>query len=104
MKRSEIFQKVLTIVSEHTEISEERILSIGRKNEEVDARSIAIHYWKQYGLDTLYIMQKMNRKYHNSVMHLYNMYEIRRSTNRYFRTTSSIIGQEIAKNMGAFQK
>lgn len=43
MKKSEIFQIVLDIVSDCTEISKEKILSNSRIAEVVDARCIAVY-------------------------------------------------------------
>lgn len=95
MKKSEIFQKVLSVVSEHTETSQELILSTSRKTETVDARSIAIYYWKRYGLQTDYLMQKLNRNCHNSIQYLYNQYYSRQKTNRQLRHLCQTIGQEL---------
>lgn len=99
MKPSEIFQKVLSVVAEHTEISEAQILSTCRTYEVVDARCIAIHYWKQYGLETTYLMQQLNRKHHNSILHLYNLFNDRQKASRYFRTQVTIIGQQLANEL-----
>lgn len=99
MKKSEIFEKVLLVVSEQTEVSEERILSTERTNEVADARCIAIFFWKKYGLDTAYLMQQMNRQHHNSVQHLYNQYADRQQSNRYFRYQSTSVGQQLAKTL-----
>lgn len=96
MKKNDIFRTVLDVVSEHTEVSQERIISNGRRKEEVDARCMAIHYWKLYGLETTYLMQQMNRKHHNSIQHLYNMFVDRQQSCRYFRIQSNQIGQILA--------
>ncbi len=99
MKKQEIFEKVLSVVSDQTEVSKESILSTERTNEVVDARCMAIYFWKKYGLDTTYLMQQMKRRYHNSIMHLYNQYSDRQRTNRYFCCQSATIGQQLANSL-----
>ena len=97
MKKSEIFITILDVVSEHTEIDKEQILSTTRTNDVADARCIAIYYWKKYGLDTAYLMQRLKRNHHNSIQHLYNQFSSRQQINRYFRSQCFSIGQELAK-------
>ena len=93
MKKSEIFQNVLTIVSVQADTSKEQILSVSRNSEYVDARCIAIYYWKHYGLETTYIMRRLNRKHHNSIHYLYNQYSDRLKNNRPFRHLSTLYKQ-----------
>lgn len=98
MKKSEIFEKVLSVVSEQMELSSERILSTGRTEEEVDARCLFVYSCKKMGLSNEYLKNVMKRKSTNCIQHLYNNYAIRKEVNRFFAHNASIIEKQLTYN------
>ena len=95
MKKSEIFQMVLSAVSEQTEIQPTDILSFARTEELIDARCMVVYFCKMLGLTTTYLQEQMHRQSSNSIQHLYNMYATRRQYNRFFAHNSLIVERQL---------
>ena len=98
MKKSEILQKVLEIVSECTEITEEQILSDCRQADVVDARCMTVYWLRQTGITARNIMQWFAFKSHSSVCYHTAQYSARIKTDNYFRSIALFIGEQIIKS------
>lgn len=97
MKKSEIFQIVLDIVSDCTEISKEKILSNSRIAEVVDARCIAVYWLRQSRMTSRNIMECFGFKSHGSVCYNISQYSARLTTDNYFRSNALYIGEQVIK-------
>ncbi len=61
LKKSEIFAKVLSVVSEVTEVPQEDILSRNRSEEVVDARCLLVSFLHDYGFYPSQIAKMIGR-------------------------------------------
>ena len=60
MKRTEYFSKVIKVITELTDVTEEQILGKSRIPEVVDARWMVIHFMKVMGYSTSDISKLIN--------------------------------------------
>ena len=81
MCKSEIFSKVLGIVSAEMELPEEMILSGCKSTEVVDARSILVKVLHEVGIYPVQIARMM-RKTPASIRYLLTNYEQRKNANK----------------------
>ncbi len=98
MKKSEIFCRVLDVVSECTEISKEKILSNSRIAEVVDARCITVYWLRQSGLPVRMIMQLCGFKTKGAVYYHSCLYNERIKIDKYFRNQALCVGQKVVSN------
>jgi len=60
--KTEILEKIASVVSEVCEVSVEQIRSHSKCAEDVDARCIFVHYCKVYGISNYTIMRYLHRQ------------------------------------------
>lgn len=84
MSKSEIFNLILRIVSDETEIPGQQILS-GRKDmETVDARYLLVHFLSYVGFTPSYISSRISIT-ERTVTNILTNFEIRMSTQKMLR-------------------
>ena len=84
MKKKEIFEKIISIVSEQTDISTEMILSCNRTEDVLDARSLVVYYCIKHGLGNRFIQEQFKRKGHSFPNRMYDICIEQQQHNRYF--------------------
>ena len=99
MKKSEIFAKVVEIVSDCTEVSVEWIMSDRRQEDVVMARCLVIYYGRWFGLTVKHLQEYLNYDSSYSVRYMLKSYDERVKNDRYFRSVALYTGQEISKRM-----
>lgn len=89
--RVKIFNTIMDVVSEATEVSQEVILSRTKTEDAVEARTIVIYLARKFGLPNSYIQKKFNRKSRESVTHLQELhYILEKSSFAYRETTKEV--------------
>ncbi len=96
MKKSEIFNNVIEIVSNCTEISTKDIVSSCRRADIVDARCIAIHWLFTKGFTIYNIKELFSFQSHNSVRHNITIYNNRYKTDGYFRDLAQSVANKLS--------
>lgn len=99
MKKSEIFQMVLSVVTDCTEVSEDIIRSNSRAEDAVAARCLLAVYCVEYGLSHKHIQEFLHLRSHSSIRFYLNMYAARKQTDKHFRHIAACVGHELDKTM-----
>lgn len=94
MNKTEIFAKIISVVSIETEVSESRILSDCKSTEVVDARSILVKILQETGLYPVQIAGMLH-KTPACIRNILSNYDIRESTNKLMK----IYRQHISKKL-----
>lgn len=85
MKKDEIFEVVMTTVSEECGVSIEDILSSKRTEDLVDARIIAIYCFRKLNVPTCCVQKLFGRKNAYSINSLLSLYDNRKEQSFFFR-------------------
>lgn len=93
MSKSEIFNTILRMVSEETEIPSAQILS-GRKD---TARYLLVHFLFQSGLNPSYIAARIG-KTERAVNQIHTNFDQRLSTQKIFRISCERIRKRLGNN------
>lgn len=97
MKKNEIFNVVLSSVSEQSDVPVEDILSSKKTQEIVDARTIAVHCCKVLGMPTCLIQKMFNKKNAYSINSLSTLYDDRFHQSFFFREVASASKKHIER-------
>lgn len=95
MKRSEIFNTILDVVCQCTEVSSSLVLSGSRQEDAVIARCLVAGYGLEYGLTNKSLREFLHLKSHSSVCYALQQYDERKRTSRHFRCMDSYVGREL---------
>lgn len=101
MKKTEIFQTILKVVSSCMELSIDDILAGKRQEDIVIARCLITIYGKNYNLSNKNLQDYLHLKSHTSICYYKQMYADRNKSDKYFRNTAMFVGQELVKTMSA---
>lgn len=95
--KSEIFNTILRMVSEETEIPSAQILSGRKDTETVDARYLLVHFLFQSGLNPSYIAARIG-KTERAVNQIHTNFDQRLSTQKIFRISCERIRKRLGNN------
>lgn len=98
MKKGDIYQRLLELVSECTEIPKEQIVSDCRIAEVVDARCVFVYWLKQAGFSARLIMQLCGFKSKSTICYHSSIYNERIKNNKFFRNQALYIGKQVVCN------
>ena len=94
--KSELFAKILSSVSQVTELSEEQILSKTKTDDLVAARSLFVHYCVRLGLPSISIADFLDRKKTKTVSRYLAAYNSYHKSSYYFREMDSRIATALS--------
>lgn len=97
MSKSEIFNTILRMVSEETEIPSAQILSGRKDTETVDTRYLLVHFLFQSGLNPSYIAARIG-KTERAVNQIHTNFDQRFSTQKIFRISCERIRKRLGNN------
>lgn len=100
MKKSEIFNEILSVVCACSEISEAAVLCAENKTEEVSvARSAIVWLSNEYHLSAKQLQGFMHLRSHSSVYYHRNQFHALSESSRPFRFLLSSVRHELDKTM-----
>lgn len=94
--KTELFAKIMAVVSEITEVSKEEILSQSKTEECVAARALFVHFCCTKGVLTCAIRDYLNRKRNDCVAHYHSTYYSFHKCSLYFRELAIAIEQKLS--------
>ena len=97
MCKSEVFDRVLDVVSRQTEVDPERIIGNGREMEEVDARCILFRVLRDQGLYPSQIARKVH-KTPQAIRYLLSKLDDRIEANKMVKTYLEEASKQVANN------
>lgn len=98
MSKSEIFNTILRMVSEETEIPSAQILSGRKDTETVDARYLLVHFLFQSGLNPSYIAARIG-KTERAVNQIHTNFDQRLSTQKNIQNKLRKNQEEVRKQL-----
>lgn len=93
--KTEIFDKIVNLVAETTELKKECILSSCKTEDLVVARCLFVHFCATSGMPSISIAEYMNRKKPNSINNYLASYESYYKSSSYFRAMERQIAQKL---------
>lgn len=97
MSRSELFENILRMVSEETEIPSSQIVSRRKDSETVDARYLLVHFLSDTGFSPSYIAEKIGVT-ERTVTNIKTNFEIRCSVQKLLRMNCENLTKRIRNN------
>ena len=94
--KKDFFLRALALVSEKTGVSEQAIVSLGRTEEELDARALVVYLCRKYGLSNKDIRILFCRNGHHFTQRLYDHCLSSRQFSKYY----SALCDTICKQLG----
>lgn len=91
MTKRELFNLILNTTADVCEVAVSEILDGKRTMDVVDARCIAMHYLRKYGLTTRDILRLFGRNNLNSVNSIVSAFEVKHSQSFCFRSNEKEI-------------
>ena len=93
--KTEIFDKIVNLVAETTELKKECILSSCKTEDLVAARCLFIHFCAINGIPSISIAKYINRKKSNSVNNYLASYDSFYKSSPYFRSMRNSIAKKL---------
>ncbi len=93
--KTEIFDKIVGLVAETTELKKECILSSCKTEDLVAARCLFVHFCATNGIPAVSIAEYINRKKPNSVNNYLASYESYYKSSPYFRAMERKIAKKL---------
>lgn len=97
--KSELFAKIIDLVSQVTELSTEQIMSKTKTDDLVAARSLFVHYCVKFGLPSVSIAAYLCRRKTNSVNRYLSAYNSFYKSSYYFREMDSHIASLLSPHL-----
>lgn len=94
--KTELFAKIMAVVSEITEVSKEEILSQSKTEECVAARALFVHFCCTKGVPTCAIRDYLNRKRNDCIAHYHSAYYAFHKSSLYFRDLAVMIERKLS--------
>lgn len=95
--KSELFARIISIVSETTELPEEAILSQNKSEECVAARALFVHFCCTRGVPTCAIRDYLGRKRNDCIAHYNSTYNVFHHSSPYFRGLAMEIERKLCE-------
>lgn len=99
MKKSEIFQEILSVVCDFAEVKEADVLSSKRTEDVTYARCAIIGIAKEYDITNAQVQSFLNFRSHGSVCYHRRQFNILSNTSRPFRYLLSSVRHELDKTL-----
>ena len=99
MKKSEIFNEILSTVCACAEVKEEEVLSSSRIEDVSSARCAIVGLCKEYGLSNKLIQEKLHFHSHGSVCYHHRQFVSLSESSRPFRFLLSSVRHELDKTL-----